>query len=251
LPRKRKKKRRGRFLKEVDITLKMKDRALLTDLFDRKDFVSGITKKEISEGIAIRFEGRRIQESVPPEDIIKLTVIFAELVVLPIATDLFSNWLYDKLRNRKDVTLEINNSKIEKSKERIAKAISTGIQDKQPRQIYSIVFSLPEFPPNELKLGTRTLSERPIIFDEKELTFPDNKVSFADYDTILSKIRAELFIRDSDINETIAKGKLKHAKPMIDEVKWSEQTKLFFVKLFLSTKPMADGVAIEKIEIQN
>lgn len=85
---------------ELSIEIETDDRTLAFDLFESKEVRAGLTEKAIGEGISIRCEGGVIRKAVGFPEIVKIALVIAEKVVLPVTVSLTAKWLYDKLKGR-------------------------------------------------------------------------------------------------------------------------------------------------------
>ncbi|MFX0209664.1 MAG: hypothetical protein ACFFDT_27030, partial [Candidatus Hodarchaeota archaeon] len=76
-----------------------------------------------------------------------------------------------------------------------------------------------------------TLSHKPIIFNGKELPYPDNMSYFAEY--WLGNVEIIVYIRDEEINQLYEEGKSVYAKAKINR---RLLPRLFFTNLILSSE---------------
>ncbi|MGD0160331.1 MAG: hypothetical protein ABSB89_08535 [Candidatus Bathyarchaeia archaeon] len=114
-------------LRSEPIELKMEvethDDTLGFKLFESPDRVSYGQIKIICDEVSIRAEGGRNFEALDFPSILYVTAFFGKNVVLPIAVSLFSSYLYDKLKERKDNKLRINGTQVEINAEKIEQLI--------------------------------------------------------------------------------------------------------------------------------
>jgi hypothetical protein len=230
---------KAEIVKEASIQIESSD-GILHDLFYPNKISIG-SEVEIKKGVSLRFEGIVLREAVDVPQIIEITLILTKDVVLPVALNIASNWLYDKIRNRKIERIRINGVEVQVDKEKITQLLIKEIEEKPIRETHVVNLYFPKMPKKELLRSARTLSERPIIFDGNELPYPDNKVYFADY--FSGKVRTTLYIRDEDLNALFHKGITLYATVQTAE------TVIFgnpiFTHLILSSKKIPSGHKIE------
>jgi len=113
-----------KIVKTMKLHLKIEtfDPKLDSDLFEATKLRAG-QEKIISNGVSIRLESYKLRETVLPTIAFDVLVSIGQNVVLPIAISILSNYLYDKLKRRKDNTLVINNKSIEIDAEQIKQLI--------------------------------------------------------------------------------------------------------------------------------
>jgi len=230
----------------------MKEASIEMETFDgvafAKDFLGDEKLRagseiEIAEGIVLRYEGSLLKEAVTAPDIIRLTLIIAKDIALPIALGIASNWLFDKIKRARVEKMRIEGKGVQLINEKIREVLEKEIKEKSPRKIYSIRLSFPEFSQHELLLAARTLSRKPVIFNGKELPFPDNICRFSEYWS--GNVEAIVHIRDNEINQLYEKSKSVYAKAQID-VKLLPR--LFFTNLILGSKPLPSGCKMKRIK---
>ena len=114
----------------VDISIEELDRELVFDLFEVKGeevnkFLADKQKKDVSDGISFQYKYTEIRLSEAIPNILVITVEIGKNVVLPIALGILSNYLYDKLKNRKNKTISVNGKAVEIDPKKIGQAILT------------------------------------------------------------------------------------------------------------------------------
>lgn len=114
----------------VDISIEELDRELVFDLFEAKGeevnkFLADKQKKDVSDGISFQYKYTEIRLSEAIPNILVITVEIGKNVVLPIALGILSNYLYDKLKNRKNKTISVNGKAVEIDPKKIGQAILT------------------------------------------------------------------------------------------------------------------------------
>jgi hypothetical protein len=166
---------------------------------------------ELSKNVNVRFDGAVFCESVDAPTFIQISFVIGRDVVLPIALGLVSNWLYDKVKEKKAYKINIDGSTVELDKNKILELIKKGLKEKPELQENIFNLTVPEISNKELLMSARTLSDKSIIFDGVELSYPDNKVKFADY--ISGKcIEIYLWTRDEVLNALLKKQITLYAK---------------------------------------
>jgi hypothetical protein len=108
---------------ELSIGIETKDNKLGFDLFATQSLVPGKTEKEITEGISIKFQGEMVCLTVDFPNVIQIAILFGELVGIPIAVGVLSNYIYDKLKNGRASKVVINNQPVEINAEEIKQVI--------------------------------------------------------------------------------------------------------------------------------
>jgi hypothetical protein len=165
-------------------------------------------------------------------------------IVLPLAINLASSWIYDKIKDGKNVKIRVSGLDVEVSKEKIADLLKKELREKPVMIKHIVSFSVPKVSKKELREAARTLSGKPIFFDNTQLPSPDNEVNFADY--VSGRLRAILYIRDDALNVFFSK------KLPLYAIAQSEMTpvyrQLIFVGLALSSKrlPSSSSIKIEQ-----
>ena len=84
------------------------------------------------------------------------------------------------------------------------------------------------------------MSNRSIVFNGKELPYPDNEVFFADY--VSGKIETTLYVRDEELSSLIGNRVPLFAKAKTSETPYYKT--IIFTQLFLSSKLIPSGQKI-------
>ena len=218
-------------MKEALIEIETFDTGALAKDFFREGKLHAGSEIEIAEGTFLRFEGITLREAVNVPEIFRLTLIIARDIVLPIALGIASNWLYDKIKKKRTQKIMIEGKETQIDIDKIKEVLMKEIKERPPLKKYFCRLSFPEFSKDELRRATRTLSRKPIIFDGKELPYPDNMSYFAEY--WLGNVEIIVYIRDEEINQLYEEGKSVYAKAQIDE---RLLPRLFFTNLILSSE---------------
>jgi hypothetical protein len=108
---------------ELKMEIETHDDTLGFKLFESPESVSFGQTKTICDDVFIRAEGGRIFEALDFPSILYATAFVGTNIVLPMAVSLLSNYLYDKLKERKDNKLKINGTQVEISTEKIEQLI--------------------------------------------------------------------------------------------------------------------------------
>lgn len=98
------------------------DSKLGSDLFESEDYYRGQTKV-VSEGVAIKYKSHYAMDAVDLPSWIIVSAYIGEHVALPIAVGVLSRYLYDKLKDRKQSKVTINNIPVEINAEKIEQLI--------------------------------------------------------------------------------------------------------------------------------
>jgi hypothetical protein len=106
---------------ELSIEIETHDDRLVFNLFESLDRVSAGQTKTIGKEVTMRLEGGRIREAVDVPSIIYATAFIG--VVLPTVAHLLSQYLYDKLKDRRDNKLRIKDTQVEINAEKIEQLI--------------------------------------------------------------------------------------------------------------------------------
>lgn len=95
-------------MKEASIEIETYNPAtILEEFFQNEELLVG-SEIEIDNGIFLRLDSVTFKEAVEIPEIIKVTLILAKDVILPIAFGVASNWLYDKIKDRRTQKVRIN-----------------------------------------------------------------------------------------------------------------------------------------------
>lgn len=99
---------------------------VLFDLFESNEISTGMTKK-VPGGAVIRLDKMPMQKRFSTQDAAPLVTIAVSLGT-GITLNLFSSWLYDKIKKSKIQRLKINRREIEITPDGILKAIEETIE---------------------------------------------------------------------------------------------------------------------------
>jgi hypothetical protein len=114
---------------ELEIGIEILDPKLVSDLFETtKPSVS--QEKTIAEGVSIRIKNYYSRDAVDLPTILNIIARISEHVALPIAVGILSNYLYDKLKKRKNRKVMINYIQVEINAEKIKELIIEIIEKK-------------------------------------------------------------------------------------------------------------------------
>src|SRR3990170_2435295 len=84
----------------------------------------------VSKDVFIRFDGAIFCESIDAPTFIQISVIVGRDAILPIALGIVSNWLYDKIKEKKAYKININGLRVELDKDKIADLLKQEIREK-------------------------------------------------------------------------------------------------------------------------
>jgi len=195
---------------------------------------------EIANGVFIRIDGGRLCEAINAPEFLNIAIIISQNVVLPVALNLATSWLYDRVKDKKSTKIRINGIDVIVNKEKMRELLEKEIKEKPSLEQHVFRLSLPEIDKHELLLSARTLCDKPIKFDGAELSFPDNTIFFADY-VSENIIEITLNIRDEVLNAFFQKGMALYAMPKQDNI----GNRVFFVGLILYSKKVPSSVQIQ------
>lgn len=108
---------------ELNIGIEIRDPKLVFDLFETSTKISAGQKKEIADGVSIQLKSYRLREAVDFPTILNVIAYISKNVALPIAVTILSNYLYDKLKDRKTSKVTINYRPIEINAKKIEQLI--------------------------------------------------------------------------------------------------------------------------------
>jgi len=115
---------------ELSIEIETFDNMLAFNLFDVTR-ISDKIEKSITEGISVRYESTLIRKAEGFPEVVNIALFIGEHVALPITVSIVSRWLYDKLKERKDNKLMINNTSVEINAEKIEQLIINILKEKK------------------------------------------------------------------------------------------------------------------------
>lgn len=197
------------------------------------------SKTEIADGVFMRIDGGRLCEAINAPEFLNIAIVVSQNVVLPVALNLATSWLYDKIKDKKSTKIRINGIDVIVNKEKIRELLEKEIKEKPSLEQHVFQLSLPKIDKNELLLSARTLCDKPITFDDVELPFPDNIVFFADY-VSENKIEITLNIRVEVLNALFKKCMSLYAIPRQNNI----GNRVFFDGLILYSKKVPSSVRI-------
>jgi hypothetical protein len=103
---------------KLEMQIEIRDPRIIGDLFEASDF-RGLPKKTITKGVTIQLKGYTLREAVDFPEIVSIAIYVAKHVALPIAVGVLSRYLYDKLKDKKNSKVTINNVPVEINAEKI------------------------------------------------------------------------------------------------------------------------------------
>jgi hypothetical protein len=115
---------------ELEISIEKRDRNLEKDLFETPQPRIG-EKKIIAEGVSIRIKNYFGRDVVDLPTILNVVADIGEKVALPIAVGILSRYLYDKLKDRKQSKVTINNTSVEINTDKIEKLIINVLKEEE------------------------------------------------------------------------------------------------------------------------
>jgi hypothetical protein len=203
---------------EVVVELESDDRRLISELLETN---------EISESILIRRKSLLLRETVSIPEVVEIVIEISKEVSLEFAVGVLAAWIYDKMKDRRKSRVTIGDTEIPKDRELIKKRLMENVREVE---YYLAEFQLPEFPEEELQRAARTLSYRPIVFDDQQLPYPANTTLFSDY--IDGLVKVEALVSDKNVIKLYEDEKPLHAKPEIER----PLSRLLFSRLIVSSK---------------
>ena len=113
---------------KLNLWIEQRDPKLLTDLFEidkaqYNEVINGRQKKTVTEGVSIQYVKQYTCDSADMPSWAILSIEFGKNVALPIAVGILSNYLYDKLKDRKKSKVLINDQQVEINAEKINQLI--------------------------------------------------------------------------------------------------------------------------------
>jgi hypothetical protein len=198
------------------------------------------SRVEIADGVFVRIDGGRLCEAINVPEFLNIAIVVSQNVVLPVALNLATNWLYDRIKDKKGTRIRINGIDVIVGKEKIREMLEKEIREKPSLEQHIFRLSLPEIDRHELLQSARTLCDKPIAFDGVELPFPDNTIVFADY-VSGNVIEITLNIRDEVLNAFFQKCMALYAIPQQE----NKGTRVFFDGLILYSKQVPSSVQIQ------
>jgi hypothetical protein len=117
---------------KLDVWIEALDPKLIEDLFEverseYKKIIMEKQKKIISEGISLQYKSHFCCDSVDAPSWLIISIEIGKNVALPVALGILSSYLYDKLKNRKNNRVVINNQPVEIDAKKIEQIILTNI----------------------------------------------------------------------------------------------------------------------------
>jgi len=107
------------------------DKKLSHDLLETDHIQAYQTEKIITDGVSIRYEGQILREAIGFPELFNFSIYVAEHIALPIAVAVLSRYLYDKLKDRKNTEIRINDTSIEINAEKIEQLILVILKEKE------------------------------------------------------------------------------------------------------------------------
>lgn len=107
---------------ELEISIELRDRNIGQDLFETRQPKVG-QEKIIAEGVSIQIKNYYARDAVDLATILNIVAYIGERIALPIAVTVLSEYLYDKLKDKKNSRLMINHIPVEINVEKIEKLI--------------------------------------------------------------------------------------------------------------------------------
>jgi len=89
------------------------------------------TEKTLGEGVSIRYGFSVLRKSLDIPQWFNIILVVGQNVALPLAVNLFSNYLYDKLVRRKIDKVIINHSEVRTNREEIEELIRLIMKERE------------------------------------------------------------------------------------------------------------------------
>lgn len=118
---------------KLNMKIETPDKNLNSDLLETSHALMNETEKIIADGVSIRYEGRTIREAIGFPELFNFSIYIAEHIALPIAVGLLSRYIYDKLKDKKDTEIKINNTSIEINAEKIEQLILVILKEREDK----------------------------------------------------------------------------------------------------------------------
>jgi len=183
-----------------------------------------ITTEQVANGITV--ERKRILRETVGESFIDLAFHVGEGILIQVVATLIAKYLYDKLKGKTD-KVDINNINLDVNVnvfnnfflETLKKESPDNMVSKEKEQhIYIAKFEFPQISNDELLKSARTLTDRPIFFDGRQLSMKDNRVMG---ECESGKLEVVVFVTDEELNSVyknrhqlfgLARYEIKHVE---------------------------------------
>ena len=105
-------------------------------------------------------------------------------------------------------------------------------------EIYILKLRFPNFDNDNVMRAARTLSEKPVVFNGRNLEYPKNKVFHAEYDKRTNEIQVVLISSEGGIRKVFDENRQIYASASVLS---KHMPRLFFSELILSVEPLKSG----------
>jgi hypothetical protein len=105
-------------------------------------------------------------------------------------------------------------------------------------EIYILKLHFSNFDNDNIMRAARTLSDKPVTFNEHKLEYPKNRVFHAEYDERTNEIQVVLISSEAEIRKILDENRQIHASASVLK---NHLPRLFFSDLVLNTEPLKSG----------
>ena len=109
---------------ELEIEIETFDKKLDFDLFEAKERFERGMKTKIAEDILARYERTDVCLAVGLADVIHFAITIGRNTAIGVVSGIISDWLYDKLKERKVEKLRIERTEVEIDRSQIERIIT-------------------------------------------------------------------------------------------------------------------------------
>jgi hypothetical protein len=116
---------------ELTICIEERDNKLERDLFESEEHSR--QKKVISKSVSIQYKSHYAFDAVDLPTWLIIGAYVGEHIALPVAVGILSRYLYNKLKDRKESKVTINNMPVEINTEKIEQLILMILKEKEDK----------------------------------------------------------------------------------------------------------------------
>jgi len=109
---------------ELEIEIETFDKKLDFDLFEAKERFERGMETKIAEGVLARYERTEGRLAVGFADVIHFAITIGRNTAIGVVSGIISDWLYDKLKERKVEKLRIERTEVEIDRSQIERIIT-------------------------------------------------------------------------------------------------------------------------------
>jgi hypothetical protein len=211
-----------------------------------------IEEGQIADGITI--ERRKILKESVGEFIADYVIYIGKGILISVVAGLIAKYLYDRLKGKTE-KVEINNVNLEVNVNVFNDFFLETLKKESPysdlsgereQHIYFVKFEFPEISDDELLKSARTLTNRPVFLNERQLQIEENTV-MGEY--VSGKLEVVAFITDEETNNLHKTGTLLYGLAGY-EIRHSYLLKkdaTFFTHFSIYTEFLSNSVPLREI----